>query len=123
RLAMSAVAKTALPRLRADFLIGGRWVEAVSGERREILDPATGEIVGDTAFGDSRDADRALAAATQAFTGWSRTPVAQRASILARGADLLRERIEPIPLALTRAPGKPQPARRKEPAFTADDFT
>ena len=120
---MSTVAKATLPRLRADFLIGGRWVEAVSGERREILDPATGEIVGDTAFGDSRDADRALAAATQAFSGWSRTPVAQRASILARGADLLRERLEPIAVALTREQGKPLPDSRKELAFTADVFT
>src|SRR5207244_12198430 len=29
RLAMSAATKETLPRLRADFLIGGRWVEAV----------------------------------------------------------------------------------------------
>src|SRR5437870_13294092 len=120
---LSSLAKATLHRPRADILIGGRWVEAVSGERREILDPATGEIVGDTAFGDSRDADRALAAATQAFSGWSRTPVPQRASILARGADLLRERLEPIAVALTREQGKPLPDSRKELAFTADVFT
>src|SRR2546430_11584161 len=98
---MSAAVKATLPRLRADFLIGGRWVEAVSGERRQILDPATGDVVGDTAFGDSRDADRALAAATQAFSGWSRTPVAQRAGILARGADLLRQPLRADPRAPT----------------------
>jgi succinate-semialdehyde dehydrogenase / glutarate-semialdehyde dehydrogenase len=120
---MSAVAKTTLPRLRADFLIGGRWVEAVSGERREILDPATGEVVGDTAYGDSRDADRALAAATQAFVGWSRTPVAERARILERGAALLRERLEPIAVALTREQGKPLPDSRKELRFAADVFS
>ena len=120
---MSTVSKAALPRLRADFLIGGRWVEAVSGERREILDPATGEVVGDTAFGDARDADRALAAATQAFTGWSRTPVAERSSILERGAALLRERVEAIAIALTREQGKPLPDSRKELRFTADVFS
>ena len=120
---MSAAVKPTLPRLRADFLIGGRWVEAASGERREILDPATSDVVGDTAYGDARDADLALDAATQAFSGWSRTPVAQRASILARGADLLRERLEPIAVALTREQGKPLPDSRKELRFTADVFT
>src|SRR2546426_10614499 len=120
---MSAVAKSALPRLRADFLIGGRWVEAVSGERREILDPATGKSGGAPAWGEGGRAARGRAAATQAFPGWSRTPVAQRASILARGADLLRERLEPIAVALTREQGKPLPDSRKELRFTADVFS
>ena len=120
---MSTQPKATLPRLRADFLIGGRWVEAVSGERREILDPATGEVVGDTAFGDARDADRALVAATHAFTSWSRTPVGERASILERGANLLRERLESIAVALTREQGKPLPDSRKELRFTADVFS
>jgi succinate-semialdehyde dehydrogenase/glutarate-semialdehyde dehydrogenase len=120
---MNTAAQATLPRLRADFLIGGRWVEAVCGERREILDPATGEVVGDTAYGDARDADRALDAATHAFARWSQTPVAQRTAILARGADLLRERLEPIAVALTREQGKPLPDSRKELRFTADVFT
>jgi len=120
---MSTQPKATLPRLRADFLIGGRWVEAVSGERREILDPATGEVVGDTAFGDARDADRALVAATHAFTSWSRTPVGERAGILERGANLLRERLESIAVALTREQGKPLPDSRKELRFTADVFS
>jgi len=120
---MSALAKPTLPRLRADFLIGGQWVESVSRERRQILDPATGEVVGDTAYGDAPDADRALAAASYAFARWSRTPVAERALILERGADLLRERLEPIAVALTREQGKPLPDSRKELRFTADVFT
>ena len=120
---MSAPAKATLPRLRTDFLIGGRWVEAVGGERREILDPATGEVVGDTAYGDARDADRALDAATRAFGRWSRTPVGERAAILQRGADLLRQRLEPIAVALTREQGKPLPDSRKELRFSADVFS
>ncbi len=119
---MSAIVPAILSRLHTDLLIGGRWVEAVSGERREIHDPASGEIVGDFAYGDATDADRALAAASAAFRGWSRTPVAERARILQRGADLLRERLESIAVTLTREQGKPLPDSRKELRFTADVF-
>jgi len=119
---MSAVERVSYPRLHADLLIGGQWVAAAGGERHEISDPATGELVGDVAFGDARDADRALAAATAAFPAWSRTPVAERARILHRGAALLRERLESIAVTLTREQGKPLPDSRKELRFTAQVF-
>lgn len=119
---MSAVEKAGLPRLRCDLLIGGQWVEAVGGDRRQIHDPATGEVVGDVAYGDARDAERALAAASSAFPGWSRTPVSDRVRILRRGAELLRERLEPIAITLTREQGKPLPDSRKELRFTAQVF-
>ena len=116
---MSAVERASLPRLRADLLIGGRWVDAAGGERRAIHDPATGEIVGDVAFGDARDADLALGAATTAFPGWAKTPVTERGRILHRGAELLRQRLEAIAVTLTREQGKPLPDSRKELRFTA----
>ena len=119
---MTAVERRTLPRLRTELLIGGRWVEAVGGERRTIHDPATGEIVGDVAFGDARDAERALEAATAAFPIWSRTQVTERARILHRAAELLRERLETIAITLTREQGKPLPDSRKELRFTAQVF-
>ena len=119
---MSAIERASLRRLRADLLIGGRWVEAIDGERRAIHDPATGEIVGDVAFGDARDADRALGAATAAFPAWSKTPVAERARILHKAAELLRDRLESIAVTLTREQGKPLADSRKELRFTAQVF-
>jgi len=119
---MTALARSTLPRLSADLLIDGKWVEAVAGLRRDIRDPATGELVGDVAFGDQRDAGLALAAADNAFPMWSRTPVGERSVILHRAAQLLRERIEPMATALTREQGKPLPDSRKELRFTAQVF-
>jgi succinate-semialdehyde dehydrogenase/glutarate-semialdehyde dehydrogenase len=119
---MSAVEQAPLPMLHSQLLIGGRWVEAAAGARSTIHDPATGEPVGDVAFGDATDADRALAAATTSFPAWSRTPVAERSRILHRSAELLRERLEPMAVTLTREQGKPLPDSRKELRFTAQVF-
>lgn len=112
----------ALERLHADFLIDGRWVPAVGGERQEIHDPATGDLVGDVAFGDARDAGAALAAASAAFPSWSRTPVHERARILRRAAELVRERREVIATTLTREQGKPLPDSRNEIDFAVRVF-
>src|SRR6266568_2704812 len=50
-LAVTTAEQAPLPVLHSDLLIGGRWVEALAGARRTIHDPATGELVGDVAFG------------------------------------------------------------------------
>jgi aldehyde dehydrogenase (NAD+) len=55
------------------LLIGGRQVEALSGETFVTINPATGEKLADIALGDARDIDRPVTAARQAFEGpWSR---------------------------------------------------
>jgi len=54
--------------------IGGELVPAASGASFPVLNPATGEIIGDAADADLEDVDRALASARKAFdtSPWSR---------------------------------------------------
>ena len=111
-----------LPQLRADLLLEGAWVPAAGGERRTIRDPATGEPVGDTAWADARDADRALAAAARAFPAWSRTPTDERGRVLRGAAALMRERAATIATALTREQGKPLADSLKEVDFACRVF-
>lgn len=40
--------------------INGEWVSAEGGESIQIVNPATGEVVGSAAFGDDRDAKKRL---------------------------------------------------------------
>ncbi len=63
--------------------IGGELVPAASGASFPVLNPATGEVIGDAADADLADLDRALASAREAFdtTSWSRDH-ALRASCL-----------------------------------------
>ena len=54
---------------RADerLLIGGEWVEAAGGERFDVTNPATGEVVGTVPNGTEADVRRAIDAAAGAL--------------------------------------------------------
>ncbi|MEV6898130.1 aldehyde dehydrogenase family protein [Amycolatopsis sp. NPDC051372] len=75
----------------ADLYIGGEWVDAKAGGRREIRCPADGSPVAEVAEATREDTEAAIAAARRAFdTGpWPSTPAAQRGDLLLRTADLL----------------------------------
>nr|WP_222109884.1 aldehyde dehydrogenase family protein [Streptomyces cupreus] len=76
------------------MFIGGSWVEPEGGFY-DVLDPASEESVG-SAPEASRDQVRAAcAAAREAFGPWSRTAPEERAAILGRAAELIRERSVP----------------------------
>ncbi|MFD9960890.1 aldehyde dehydrogenase family protein [Amycolatopsis sp. NPDC058986] len=75
----------------ADFFIGGEWVDARDGGRREIRCPADGSLVAEVAEGTREDTEAAIAAARHAFDHgpWPSTPAASRGDLLLRAADLL----------------------------------
>ena len=71
--------------------IGGAWQESASGETFETINPSTGEKLGAVPLAGEADVDRAVAAAKQAFTDWSRTPIAERAVLIEAVADRMDE--------------------------------
>jgi aldehyde dehydrogenase (NAD+) len=72
------------------MLIGGEWVDALSGQTFPTLNPSTGAVLAQIAMADEADVDRAVAAARAAFEGpWSRFKPAERQRILLRLADLV----------------------------------
>jgi len=73
--------------------VDGRWVEG-SGGSSEVIDPATEEVVGPVAEATAADSSTAAAAARAAQPGWARMDPGDRAGILARVADGIRERAE-----------------------------
>jgi succinate-semialdehyde dehydrogenase/glutarate-semialdehyde dehydrogenase len=102
------------------LFIAGKWVDAAEGKRATIADPATGEPVGSSSIASRVDVDRAVAAASAAFPGWSAMHPDKRASILLRAAALIEERVEAIADTLTREQGKPIPDAAKEILFGVD---
>ncbi len=79
------------------LLIGGKWVEAVSGKSFTTRNPATGEVLDAVAEGDAADIDLAVAAARKAFDGpWGRFKPAERQRLMLRIADLLEANIADI---------------------------
>ncbi len=89
------------------LLIGGEWVEAGSGGRFDVTDPATGEVVGSVPDAGESDVKAAIDAASGALDEWKALPALQRARILRRAADLIRERRDTIALVMTSEQGKP----------------
>ncbi|WP_240670267.1 aldehyde dehydrogenase family protein [Actinoplanes solisilvae] len=78
-----------------------------SGRTIEVLNPANGEVVGETPAGTAEDVDRAVAAARAAFPGWAATPPAERAAVVRRIADGLKERAEQLATTITAEMGSP----------------
>ncbi|CCB76414.1 MULTISPECIES: aldehyde dehydrogenase family protein [Streptomycetaceae] len=88
--------------------VDGVWRAAESGARREITDPADATTLTEVAEGGAADADAAVAAARRAFDHgpWPATPVADRAALLRRVADLLQRDREEIARTESRDTGK-----------------
>ncbi|KUL52616.1 aldehyde dehydrogenase family protein [Streptomyces sp. NRRL S-1521] len=104
--------------------VGGEWLSAASGATREILDPADAKPFALIAEGGSEDADAAIAAARAAFDDgpWPATPVAERAALLRRVADLLVRDREKIGLLESRDAGKTLEEGRVDVDCVADAF-
>ncbi len=112
------MAKT-LPFQRDANLIGGEWVGADSGETLTVTNPATGETLGRVPKCGAAETRRAVAAAQQAFVGWSRTTAAERAEKLRRLAAAIEKNKEELAVLLTSEQGKPLAEARGEVSISA----
>ena len=77
-----------------EFYIDGRWRSCTTSANTPVVDPASEQLVGQIAAGDSGDVDLAVAAARRAFPAFSQTPVEERAALLARILKLIQQRAE-----------------------------
>ena len=102
------------------MFINGEFVDAISGETFPVVNPATGEHLGDVADGGAADADRAIAAADAAFGSWSQTTAYERADILMSAWNLMRERASELAALMTAEQGKPLRASAAEVNYGAD---
>src|SRR4051812_43906155 len=73
----------------------------------EVVNPATEETVASVPVATADDVALAVATAKRAFGDWSRTDVEQRATILAKAADLIHEHAKDLAATLTAEQGKP----------------
>lgn len=100
--------------------IQGQWQDAQSGESLAILNPATEQEIGRVAKAGIADLDLALAAAEQGFTVWKNTPPAERAKVMKKAANLLRDRVDQIAEIMTLEQGKPINQAKIETLGAAD---
>jgi len=109
----------ALPRQQLH--IGGRRIEAVSGETFRNLNPASGEVLCEVEVAGPEDVDRAVAAAEAGFRVWSAMTGAARGRILMKAVALLRARNRELAELEVLDTGKPiQEAEAVDVASGAD---
>jgi acyl-CoA reductase-like NAD-dependent aldehyde dehydrogenase len=89
-----------------DMVIGGELVSALSGDRFDVVNPATLEVCASVPFGIEEDADRAVAAAARALPAWRATPATERGERITALARLLEARADEFAAAETAHNGK-----------------
>ncbi|MDP4590939.1 MAG: aldehyde dehydrogenase family protein, partial [Burkholderiaceae bacterium] len=100
------------------LLINGQWRDSSAGKKIDVLNPATGLVIGQVEHASISDLDDALLAAEQGFGIWRNTPAIERSNILRKAAKLLSERVDAIATILTQEQGKPLSESKAELAAT-----
>ncbi|MEU4343443.1 aldehyde dehydrogenase family protein [Nocardia sp. NPDC023852] len=111
--------------IHGQLFIGGQWRDSDSGGRTDVIDPSTGRVIGTVADADVADADAAVAAAKDAFVRdeWAGLSGRERAGILHRVADLVRENADEIVRLESLDVGKPVAlCRQVDVVTTAEQY-
>lgn len=104
------------------LFIDGHWIYAGSRHLDDVLNPATGEVLSQVPHATDDDINAAAEAAGRTFKSWKALPAYERAKILRKAADLMRERCEQIAVAMVLEQGKPLAEARMEVMAAADIF-
>jgi len=87
--------------------IDGEWADASDGGTWDLIDPSTEATITTVPFGTRADATAAIDAAAVAFPAWSTATAYERAAVLRRASDLIRERLDALGEVTSRESGKP----------------
>jgi succinate-semialdehyde dehydrogenase/glutarate-semialdehyde dehydrogenase len=100
--------------------IGGAWLNGNGRQGEDVLNPATEKPLGRLPHAGASDLDQALEAARKGFAVWRGTTAYDRAKVLRKAANLVRERAEAIARIMTQEQGKILAESRLEVLVTAD---
>ncbi|MEN6079128.1 CoA-acylating methylmalonate-semialdehyde dehydrogenase [Chromobacterium piscinae] len=88
------------------LLIGGEFVESKTAEWRDIVNPATQEVLARVPLATADEVNAAVAAAKEAFKTWKKTPIGARARIFLKYQQLIRDNMKELAAILTAEQGK-----------------
>ena len=102
-----ATSEGSVPSIK--LLIDGEWVESSSTQWRDVVNPATQEVLARVPFATAQELDAAVAAAKRAFGAWRKTSIGVRARIFLKYQQLIREHMSELAALLTAEQGKTLP--------------
>ena len=100
--------------------IDGHWREGAEARKLPVLNPATGEVMGDLSCAETADLEEVAEAANRGFEVWRKISAFDRYKMMRKAAQLLRDRVETVAQLMTLEQGKPLAEARMEVMAGAD---
>ena len=100
----------------------GKWHKSSTGESYEVINPANEEVLGQASKASPEDVNKALLSAQKGLEVWKKTPPWQRAYVLRRIADKMREKQDILAKWMTLEVGKPFAEAKGEVNGAADIY-
>ena len=105
--------------LRQQCYINGKWVDADSSKAIDVINPATGEVLGTVPNLGAAETRRAIEAANAAWPAWRKKTAKERANILRKWFNLMMENQDDLATLMTAEQGKPLAEAKGEIAYGA----
>ncbi len=103
-----------------ELFIDGKWIGGDGRGGEDVLNPATEKPLARLPHASLADLDHALEAAKKGFAVWRAVSAYDRAKVMRKAADLMRERHETIAKILVQEQGKVYAEARAEVTTSAD---
>jgi betaine-aldehyde dehydrogenase/aminobutyraldehyde dehydrogenase len=103
-------------------LVGGELLDGVDGAMRDVLNPATGEVIGRVPEGSSADVERAMTAARAARIPWRDTTPGERMEALLALADAVDRHADELAALESANVGKPMSLAAEELPLCSDEL-
>lgn len=94
---------------RIPLLIGGELVQSKSTQWRDVINPATQEVVAQVPFATREELDWAVANAKEAYETWRHSGQGTRMRVMLKFQQLLRDNTTKLAEMITREHGKTLP--------------
>ena len=91
------------------LLINGKLVESKTQVWKDVVNPATQEVLARVPFATQDEINAAIDGAAQAFKTWKNTPIGARARIMLKLQELIRRDMKKLAACLTAEQGKTLP--------------
>ena len=88
------------------LLINGEFVQSTTTQWRDVINPATQQVLARVPLATADELAQAVAAAKAAFPAWRKTAIGTRARIFLKYQQLIRENIKSLAAMLTAEQGK-----------------
>jgi succinate-semialdehyde dehydrogenase/glutarate-semialdehyde dehydrogenase len=102
--------------------IDGEWLGPEGRKTGNVVNPATGDTIGTLPHASKADLDRALDAAARGFQAWRKVSPNERAKVLRKAGELIRERADRIATLMTLEEGKTLGESKMEVLSSAEIF-